>query len=61
MGRGRGKHMIVAINLSFWLMTLLTFFGMIGENKDAEIKRGCTNGFLICLTGLAIINSVYFL
>lgn len=50
--------MIVTINVFLIIATVFTFFGMIGETKDAEAKKGCTYGFIICLIGLVIINAV---
>ena len=53
--------MIVGINILFWMAAALTFFGMIGETRDKEIQKGCTYGFMLCITGLIIINALYFM
>lgn len=48
--------MTVFVNTFLTIAAVFTFFGMIGEKSDADIKRGCTYGFLISMTGLVIIN-----
>ena len=53
--------MIAAINIFFAVVIAICLFGMIGEQRDMELKRGLTNGFIITLIGLVILNAIYFM
>lgn len=53
--------LLIAIDVLFGVFAFVTLAGMIGEEYNLNLQKGCARGFYTSVAALAIVNAAYFL